>query len=291
MPLKIPVLATVRALSMNEKIGDAATTLASQVTCPSSCVFKDGGGCYAEGGNLAGTTRSLNRAEGSQLDAARLEAKLIDGMTVYPGRPMRLHTVGDCSTGAAALEVSRAAERYMARGGGQVWTYTHAWRSVSRGVWGRVSVLASCETAQDVRDAAARGYAAALVVPKFLSRRRYGIDGVDVVPCPAQTTPTVACSSCRLCFDDAGLLNRGTAVGLAVHGSAFERKKATQALERPDDPDRRLTSRQLIPRVLAEHPEWGPRKVAQAIGVGEASAQQMMATLRREGVLPVRAAA
>jgi hypothetical protein len=84
-----------------------------------------------------------------------------------PGRPLRLHTVGDCRTDEAARIVAAAAERYMDAGGGPVWTYTHAWRLVDRASWGRVSVLASCETPEQVELARARGYATAIVVDEF----------------------------------------------------------------------------------------------------------------------------
>lgn len=150
-------------------------------------------------------------------------------------------------------------------------------------------MLASCETADEVREAAGRGYAASVVVPDFPSDRKFWLDDVAVVPCPAQTRPDVHCSSCRLCFNDRGLLERGTAIGFEVHGSMFEKKKARQALLTPDDPDRRLTSRQLIPRVLAEHPDWGPERIGREIGVNGATAGQMIRKLRDEGV--IRAAA
>jgi hypothetical protein len=83
---------------------------------------------------------------------------------------MRLHTVGDCRTDEAAKIVAAAAERYMDAGGGPVWTYTHAWRLVDRASWGRVSVLASCETPEQVELARARGYATAIVVDEFDDR-------------------------------------------------------------------------------------------------------------------------
>src|SRR5919199_1296654 len=49
--------------SSNKKIGNAATTYAAQTSCPTSCPFFDGGGCYAENGALGKfVTAPLNRA-------------------------------------------------------------------------------------------------------------------------------------------------------------------------------------------------------------------------------------
>lgn len=285
------MIAKAVALSGNQKIGDAATTYAAQASCPSSCVFKDGGGCYAENGRIAAAmTIPLNAAaavgHASALDIARAEAREIDGLDVVAGRPMRLHTVGDCATDEAARLVSAAAARYVERGGGPVWTYTHAWRDVDRDSWGAVSVLASCETEADVRDAHARGYAASIVVEEFEDRRRYPLaDGFDVLPCPAQTTEGVTCSSCRLCLNENRLYWDGLVIGFHVHGTASVVKAATKALRDPDDPERRLTSRDHAVRLRGELGRWPTtRELCVAAGVTSASAYEMLVKLRAEPV-------
>ena len=45
-------LAIASGSSGNRKIGDAATTYAAQTSCPRSCPFFAGGGCYAESGSI-----------------------------------------------------------------------------------------------------------------------------------------------------------------------------------------------------------------------------------------------
>jgi hypothetical protein len=54
MPLTVEhgLAAIAVARSSNEKIGDCATTYAAQASCPSSCAFFNGGGCYAEAGHV-----------------------------------------------------------------------------------------------------------------------------------------------------------------------------------------------------------------------------------------------
>ncbi len=285
-------LATAVARSSNAKIGDAATTHAAQVSCPDSCVFKDGGGCYAESGRQGKVVTSrLNEdaaaAGASALDVARVEAKALDAMPITIGRPLRLHTVGDCASDAAAVIVSAAAERYMERGGGPVWTYTHAWRDVARASWGRVSVLASCETAADVDVARARGYATALVVEEFESDRLND----RVLPCPAQTRGR-SCSDCRLCFNDAGLMERGYSIGFELHGIPYAIRAARAALRTPGDPLRRMPSEQRIriirERVLAvEAREVTVREVCEEIpDLNRASVYEWLRYLRGEIVHP-----
>lgn len=290
MPLTVEhgLLATAIAKSTNKKIGDAAATYAAQTSCPRSCAFFNGGGCYAENGTLySGITKPLNGAaelaHATRVDVAEAEADAIDQLDVAPGRPMRLHTVGDCATDETALIVSAAAERYMARGGGPVWTYTHAWAIVDRQSWGRVSVLASCETPEQVELARARGYATSIVVAEFEQRTKYVHSGAEIVPCPAQTHDDVACSSCRLCMDDVALRGRGYSIGFAVHGTAFTIKQAEKSLRAPGDDDRRLTSRDHALTFLDEHGRL-PRaaELARICDINPASAKEMVNKLRHQ---------
>lgn len=289
-----PVLAIAKTSSGNAKLGDCATTHAAQQSCPASCVFKDGGGCYAETGRQGMfVTRHLNAAgelvDATALQVAQAEADAIDAMQVVHGRPMRLHTVGDCSTDEAARIVSAAAERYMQRGGGPVWTYTHAWREVERASWGKVSVLASCETEIDVCDARLRGYATAIVVESFPDERLYSpplYPTMAHLPCPSMTRD-VPCSSCRLCMNDVGLRERGYSIAFEIHGIPFAKRAARIALTQPDDPDRRIPSeervRRVRDRILAEHGrEPSIREVADEIGLNTASVAEWLRYLRGE---------
>lgn len=307
MPLRTDriILATARAKSANAKIGDAAATYAAQESCPTSCAFYNGGGCYAENGSIySGVTKRLNddaRTTGATaVDVAQAEADAIDQLDVVPGRPMRLHTVGDCKTDEAARIVAAACARYIERGGGPVWAYTHAWRIVERASWEPVSVLASCETLEQVVLARARGYATALVVDEFRSDKLYEIDprqgrrrarpnsrtdhagtaGV-VLPCPQQTRD-VACSDCRLCMNADRLLAAGYSIGFEIHGTAFTVRQARRALQAPSDDRRRLTLRTLIPAYLAEHPNATDREIARELGYVTASVTEMRRKLERE---------
>jgi len=222
--------------SESEKLGPVAATYVSQTSCPSSCPFLNGGGCYAENGPVAlVATKRLNAAtpEGTTAgQLARIEARAIDGLR--GDLDLRLHVVGDSTTEWGTVQLATASEAYMRRGGRRVWTYTHSWRTVPRVAWGDVSVLASCETPEEVREAEALGYATAIVVDAHGTDRVQLMDGHKTLPCPQQTRG-VTCAECRICTDDRRLHAAGITVAFAAHGGTTSRKRALETVARRRD--------------------------------------------------------
>ena len=229
--------ATLVLDSKNAKIGQVAATYASIAsTCPPTCPFM-GEGCYAQTGHVGFTVRRLDADGACAEDAALYEASLIARGPGAGGRdlPLRLHVSGDARTPVAAELLGRAARAWRSKGGGPVWTYTHAWRDVPRDAWGpAVNVLASCESTADGAKAVAAGYVPAVVVDKHPPNgRAYEKDGIKWIPCPNQTRSTpatdkepardVTCVSCRLCFDTARLASMGAGIAFAAHGSGTKR--------------------------------------------------------------------
>lgn len=203
----------------------ASTYVSILGTCP-PCPFK-GAGCYAQSGMTGGTVRKLD-AEVSTLglsheDVIEAEALLIESILRPDGRPLRLHVSGDCRTVRGARRLARAAELYISRGGGAVWTYTHAWATVPRSAWGVISVLASVEDAGTIRAARRRGYVPALVVPAFKSPEYFTLVQ-RFFPCPAETRGS-NCASCGLCFDDHKLKRGEVGIAFLAHGQQNKRVK------------------------------------------------------------------
>jgi hypothetical protein len=219
-------------LSANRKLGPVATTSVSQVSCPRGCPWyddgKQGSPCYANNGFLGWSTAKLNRALGTHIDAAREEAEVIGRLSGL--QPLRLHVVGDCKDARAARLISKASHAYQAKHGQPIWTYTHAWKDVSRKAWGNISVLASCDTSGEVGLASARGYATAIVVDYFERSKAYVRDGVKIVPCPQETGRIRFCTDCRLCFKDDLLKRANISIGFEAHsgGARKMREKLTQ---------------------------------------------------------------
>lgn len=219
----------------------ASTYVSIRSTCPDSCAFKDAG-CYAQVGASRRIMKPLDEAGVGGFLAASNEAALIRcafGAGQVPqdgargGRDLRLHVGGDVSSRDSACELRWAAEDWLARGGGAVWTYTHRWREIPASAWGSIRVWASCESPVDVQHAHSRGYRAALVVERHPGDAMYGIGlptnnttpTIQVVPCPYETRG-VTCVKCRLCLD--AKLPMTTVIGFSAHG------------ERRDDARRRL---------------------------------------------------
>lgn len=231
----------------------ASTYVSIDKTCPDSCGFK-AEGCYVRTGFTAQLARELDTAAAPEPGGViRAEAMLIDQafpVSVGPawkrsgrrggpvpqdgargGRDLRLHVGGDCPDTASARVLAEAAARWRARGGGDVWTYTHRWREIPREAWGSISVLASCETPADVMAARGRGYAPAIVVRRFPDRRAFYVSGIvgRVIPCPAETGKR-SCVECRLCFDDRALYERAATIAFEAHGGLDGAQKARRSL-------------------------------------------------------------
>jgi hypothetical protein len=212
-----------------------STYTAIKQSCPDTCALKDEG-CYAQTSYVGMVNhRNERRAKGqSPLQVARSEARAIDesygGGQVPQGRDLRIHVAGDSRTIKGTRSIVAAVSRWKKRGGGDVWSYTHAWRHVARKVWGDVSTLASIDKVEEASQARAQGYAPALVVPYHSSEKAYTLPGSDVkwIPCPNQTKPggkEIGCTDCRLCFNADRLYKGNFGIAFAVHGVRKENLK------------------------------------------------------------------
>lgn len=215
-----------------------STYVSIAATCPDSCKFKraeDGtpGGCYVDAGKTVFTIRRLD--EESRADPGHVverEADLIDA--AWPsgipqdgargGRDLRLHVGGDVFDALGTLALGGAAGRWLARGGGAVWTFTHRWVTILRPLWQEISVLASIESPAQADVAHRLGYAFALVEPReHRSARAYSIgDGFTAIPCPAETRGTT-CVECRLCLDADKLHARKMGIAFSLHGAGINK--------------------------------------------------------------------
>lgn len=200
----------------NRKIGDiAATYLPIKQTCPNSCALKDNG-CYAQVGYVGMWMMKLEaKMDGkSAYEIIRKEAREIAAFgPKAKGKPLRLHVSGDARTAATARLLSIASKKWD----GKVFTYTHAWRDVPRKAWGKVSILASCESTGEAKEALKKGYVAAITVPSHPGAKAYMKDDLKIIPCPQQTRE-VTCDKCRLCMNDAMLRDQNAVISFAVHG-------------------------------------------------------------------------
>jgi hypothetical protein len=245
--VKLPVLknlvSSALALAVpksgNEKTGPiAATYTGTDRTC-TDCPHKGTGSCYYESGfRTRGLNARLNTAardqKASTLRIARAEARAIDGLLTgkkrdgsnrVTNRPLRIHVGGDAPTAESAALIAGAARRYSERVDAPAYTYTHAWRDVPRKAWQGVSVLASVESVKDAKKALKRGYAPAIIVDHFDGDKASVVDGIRLIPCPAQTKDDVSCADCRLCMNADKLVSMNAAVAFAAHGTQAKKTK------------------------------------------------------------------
>jgi hypothetical protein len=212
-----------------------ATYVAITSSCPSSCSLK-AEGCYAKYGPTGIHISKLNKEAESvnltPIQTAKAEAQAIDqsykGKEVPKDRALRLHVAGDSKTITGTRIINKAIGRWKKRGGGIVWSYTHAWKTVPREEWSNVEVLASINDLSEEEAAKRQGYAPALVVAEHPSEKSYTLPGSDTkwIPCPAQTRG-VGCTDCKLCFNTTRLFQNGFGIAFAAHGvkkNAIKRK-------------------------------------------------------------------
>jgi len=206
------------------------TTYASiEATCPLDCELRETQECYGMHGHVGMINRRLGKGVTSKdaMKVAREEARMIksafDGGEIPQdgangGRDLRLHTVGDCRTNGAAKILASAADDWVKRGGGKVWTYTHAWKKIKRSSWGRnISVLASLDNPDDAKKALRARYIPAKYVSEFRSRGLYNENGITWLPCRAQYHDDVGCADCRMCMKDR-LKKMKVGIVFEVHG-------------------------------------------------------------------------
>jgi hypothetical protein len=228
-----------RGLLRNVPIGPYCTTthVSIAATCPETCPFK-GSGCYAETGRYGAEVRRLDEAAKalSGLDVITTEADTIDRLWLRGvprdgaegGRDLRLHVAGDVCCAEGARVLGAAAERWLERGGGAVWTYTHRWREIPVTAWGPIHALASTEILVELDEARTLGYVPAHTVPFFETEGAYSLGSHIIVPCPAETRKAT-CVECRMCLGQ-GLRRDNVAVGFALHGMG--RADAAEALDK-----------------------------------------------------------
>ena len=202
-----------------------STYVSIAATCPDSCRFK-GAGCYAQEGSAGGYVAERDQLVRSMsgLEVTRLEVRLLDRLYKdgipqdggAGGRDLRLHVSGETSCVDGAQALAGMAKRWLARGGGAVWTYTHRWREIPSETFGPIAALASVETNLELHQALERGYAPAMVVPEFPSPRAFRREGVKLIPCPAELGERT-CTECRLCLDE-DLVGSRTGIAFAYHG-------------------------------------------------------------------------
>jgi hypothetical protein len=206
--------------SENRKLGHIAATYRTQDTCPTSCPLLENG-CYAHG-------RLFNHAKRGEdgVESVRGLARSGGRYSIPKGGMLRANVTGDVLDEHGQLDqpyVDALSEVAINRPDVDVYTYTHAWRTLDPNVAPGVTINASCETEEDLLAAEAAGWPTVVADIKSDSLIGQWVGSRKVVACPAQIAD-VTCEQCRLCAKP----NRKSIVAFTAHGAT--RAKARQAI-------------------------------------------------------------
>lgn len=199
----------------NSKVGQAYTTsLSVAATCLTTCHHHPSrhGTCYA----IYGPSGMAQRRLANRTTTEEVTEEVTKLKTLPTGALVRIHAAGDFANTRHALRVSNVVRRLKLK----AWSYTHRWRTIPASAHAGASVLASCETLADVKEAHARGYAPALVVDAFKSTITYSLgNGFKGIPCPNQTHANVTCADCKLCLRADWLHSSKSVILFEAHGT------------------------------------------------------------------------
>ncbi len=220
MPKNKPPTSPVFAVahSENRKLGGLAATGSAQVTCPTTCPHRSNG-CYAETGHAGIQTHRLASVNATADETIAAHVAAIDKLPADRG--LRLNVVGDFPTREHVQAVAGAARRYTEKHGEGVFGFTHNHEIMPEDCAG-ISLLRSCETPEQVTQAANEGMPAAMVISDRPDKPtlRDLVPGMTGIICPNQWTEgKITCATCpNFCRAGEGMLARNVFVVFYGHG-------------------------------------------------------------------------
>lgn len=221
--------------SSNRKTGPIATIRSSSDTCPSTCPFNNGGGCYAAGGPEAIHWKRLDQSTKPEHQGWIGLSDQFRAAKLKPGTLLRLNTAGDLphlpATGEILGNVVDLMRGIFENHKVVPFTYTHHRQTehnlavIDRQNQSGFTVNLSCDTEERASMMHQRGFPAVVVVPADDTRNGWtDQDGTRFVTCPAQTGEAT-CDRCRLCAKS----DRSVVVAFRAHGT--KAKKISARLE------------------------------------------------------------
>jgi len=209
--------------SRNQKTGPIPVSTSTAITCPVSCPFNNGGGCYAAYGPLALFWAKVTSGEsGDDFDQfCRQIAALPDGQL------WRHNQAGDLPGEGDAVDVKALRKLAKASKGKRGFTYTHKplrrkaeRQAVADACASGLVINLSGNNLDHADKLAALGIAPVVaVVPSDTTENTKTPQGRKVVICPATIRDDISCATCGLCAR-----MRDAIVGFPAHGPG--KKKA-----------------------------------------------------------------
>ena len=217
-------------VSTNSKTGPIPVSTSSKATCPPTCPFLGGNGCYGDNHGLNFHWRLVT--EGSRGVTASEFFRLIGAL--FPDQLWRHNQAGDLPHTRGRISRRFLRGLIGANRGRRGYTYSHhdlalgenlaLIRQANRQGF---TVNVSTETEAAADRAVAAGLPAVVAVPSTETRTAWSTPaGHRVVVCPAQREgSTVDCATCQLCYQrPAGLV-----IAFLAHGTSKAKANAAIA--------------------------------------------------------------
>lgn len=216
--------------SRNVKTGPIPVSTSTSQTCPTSCPFNAGNGCYAASGPLALFWRKVSESKAGESFGA-----FLDKIRALPaGQLWRHNQAGDLAGNGDTLDIAALAALVSANAGKRGFTYTHKplalaseRQAIAQSNASGFTVNLSANDLGHADRLADLGIAPIVVVlPADAKQNTITPKGRKVIVCPATIREDVSCADCGLC---ARL--RDAIVGFPAHGTS---KRKADAIARQE---------------------------------------------------------
>lgn len=221
----MPTHVHLSPVSSNAKTGPIPVSTTSATTCPPSCPFNKGGGCYAGSGPLALHWRAVTARE-----RGLAWNKFCAEIAALPeGQLWRHNQAGDLPGTGERIAAGELRQLVRANRGRRGFTYTH-----KHGHRGNLALIRSANAAGFTVNLSANSLTHAdelastgagpvvCVLPRDTTRNTTTPGGRRVVVCPATQRDDVTCASCGLC----ARRDRSVIIGFPAHGSGARKASA-----------------------------------------------------------------
>lgn len=208
--------------SSNSKTGPIPVSTTTATTCPVSCPFNDGNGCYAAGGPLAIHWRKVTQG----LAGMPWQAFCDEIARLPDGQLWRHNQAGDLPGQGDTIDAPALRALVKANKGKRGFTYTHKpmTRANARAVRaandaGFVINLSGNNPAHADELADSGAGPVVTVLPADATGNCATPAGRKIVICPAAIGRSDSCDTCRLC----AVRDRNVIVGFPAHGASHRK--------------------------------------------------------------------
>lgn len=206
-------------ISGNRKLGGLPASTTSSDSCPDACSYRNGEGCYGDGGPVALHWRAVSeRRRGVPLGDFVAQVRQLPKYQLW-----RHNQVGDLPGDGKRIDTAALEQIVKANKGKKGFTFTHYSpndpvnaEAIDKANEAGFAINLSAETLAQADEFAELFVAPVVVVlPADATRNRKTPGGRTVTVCPASIRDDVTCAHCAMCAET----QRNHIIGFPAHGS------------------------------------------------------------------------